>query len=517
MNINFRQLTLSTALALTFGLPASSHYSIGRFDTDNISVMRKDSTDHKDSIAKEKSADKAKKDTTAAKKTNAYDKLVKKGGSVRNGLFTVRHIEDKWYFEVPQSITDRMLLAVTRFTSVPQAFKELPGEEVNHSTIYFEKRDDKTLLLRAYAKTQVADAKEQMAQLVEKSTADPIVAGLSSSDRKIVNVTALQADRSFVDTMTVYPINVEVKTLRTYSCPDGKMPASKTGFVTIGMNTSIVLLPEKPMQPRIADERVGFFETRQTRFSDGAPSKGYAIINRYRLEPKDPKAYQQGKLVEPKKQIVYYIDPATPKKWVPYLIAGINDWNAAFEAAGFKNAIVAREVPKGSSISPDDAQYCFLRYLPSETENAYGPRIVDPRSGEIIESHICWYHNVMNLVRKWYITQCGPLDKRAQTMQLPDKLMGELIRFVSSHEVGHTLGLRHNMIASSATPVEKLRDKKWGVGARTVPTHQCLRQVGHQMGLPVSSGIQGSVERSQAAAHGSQRGAPSRPSSGLLW
>ena len=266
MNINFRQLTLSTALALTFGLPASSHYSIGRFDTDNISVMRKDSTDHKDSIAKEKSADKAKKDTTAAKKTNAYDKLVKKGGSVRNGLFTVRHIEDKWYFEVPQSITDRMLLAVTRFTSVPQAFKELPGEEVNHSTIYFEKRDDKTLLLRAYAKTQVADAKEQMAQLVEKSTADPIVAkfdiigknpktgdmlvevskffvqdnnifGLSSSDRKIVNVTALQADRSFVDTMTVYPINVEVKTLRTYSCPDGKMPASKTGFVTIGMNT----------------------------------------------------------------------------------------------------------------------------------------------------------------------------------------------------------------------------------------------------------------------------------------
>lgn len=145
--------------------------------------------------------------------------------------------------------------------------------------------------------------------------------------------------------------------------------------------------------------------------------------------------------MEPKKQTVYYIAPATPKKWGPYLIAGINDWNAAFEAAGFKNAIVAREIPKGSDISPDDAQYYFLRYLPSETENAYDPRIVDPRSGEIIESHICWYHNVMNLVRKWYITQCGPLDKRAQTMQLPDRLMGELIRFASSHEVGHTLGI----------------------------------------------------------------------------
>ena len=176
MNINFRQLTLSAAMILAFGLPANSHNSIGRFSADNISVTRKDSTVHNDSTAKKKPADKAKKDTTAAKKTNAYDKLVKKGGSVRNGLFTVRHIEDKWYFEVPQSITDRMLLAVTRFTSVPQAFKELPGEEVNHSTIYFEKRDDKTLLLRAYAKTQVADEKEQMAQLVEKSTVDPIVA-----------------------------------------------------------------------------------------------------------------------------------------------------------------------------------------------------------------------------------------------------------------------------------------------------------------------------------------------------
>lgn len=284
MNINFRQLTLSAALTLVFGLPANAHNSVVGLDN---SVMRKDSTVHNDSIAKRHSADKAKKDSTAAKKENAYDKLMKKGGSVRNGLFTVRHIEDKWYFEVPQSITDRMLLAVTRFTSVPQAFKELPGEEVNHSTIYFEKRDDKTLLLRAYAKTQVADVKEQMAQLVEKSTIDPIVAkfdiigknpktgdmlvevskffvqdnnifGLSSSDRKVVNVTALQADRSFIDTMTVYPINVEVRTLRTYSCPDGRMPASRTGFVTVGMNTSIVLLPEKPMQPRIADNRVGF-------------------------------------------------------------------------------------------------------------------------------------------------------------------------------------------------------------------------------------------------------------------
>lgn len=164
---------------------------------------------------------------------------------------------------------------------------------------------------------------------------------------------------------------------------------------------------------------------------------------------------------EPKHPIVYYIDPATPAKWIPYLKAGVEDWNIAFEAAGFKNAIIAKEWPNDSTMSLDDARFSVIRYLPSEKENAYGPRIVDPRSGEIIESHICWYHNVMNLLKKWYMVQCGPLDKRARTMNFDDELMGTLIRFVSSHEVGHSLGLRHNMIASSATPVENLRNKKW--------------------------------------------------------
>ena len=217
------------------------------------------------------------------------------------------------------------------------------------------------------------------------------------------------------------------------------------------------------MQPRYEDERVGYFNNSITEFSDEQQTtKHESIVMRYRLEPKDPEAYKAGKLVEPKKQIVYYIDPATPQKWVKYLIAGINDWNVAFEAAGFKNAIVGKEWPKNdSTMSVDDARFSMIRYLPSETENAYGPRIVDPRSGEIIEAHVCWYHNVMNLLKKWYMVQCGPLDKRAQKMDFDDELMGQLIRFVSSHEVGHTLGLRHNMIASQATPVEKLRDKAW--------------------------------------------------------
>lgn len=179
------------------------------------------------------------------------------------------------------------------------------------------------------------------------------------------------------------------------------------------------------------------------------------------MEPKDPERYRRGQLSEPKNPIIYYIDPATPKKWIPYLKAGVEDWNTAFEAAGFKNAIIAKEWPNDPNMSLDDARYSVIRYLPSETENAYGPRIVDPRSGEIMESHICWYHNVMNLLKKWYMVQCGPLDKRARTMTFDDKLMGSLIQFVSSHEVGHSIGLRHNMAASSATPVEKLRDKAW--------------------------------------------------------
>jgi hypothetical protein len=274
-------------------------------------------------------------------------------------------------------------------------------------------------------------------------------------------VGALQNDRSFVDTIKTYPINLEIQTLRTYAMTSGKLPTSQAGSATVSLTTSVVLLPQVPMTPRLADERVGYFNTKITQFNDDAAPEYDAYISRYRLEPKNLKAYKAGKLSEPKKQIVFYIDPATPKKWVPYLKAGINDWNVAFEAAGFKNAIVAKDWPNDSTMSMDDARFSVLRYLPSETENAYGPRIVDPRSGEIIEAHICWYHNVLSLVKGWYIRQCGPLDKRAQTMDFPDELMGQLIRFVSSHEVGHSLGLRHNMIASQATPVEKLRDKAW--------------------------------------------------------
>ena len=286
--------------------------------------------------------------------------------------------------------------------------------------------------------------------------------GLPSEMKTKAKLGAMLDDRSFVDTVRTFPMNIELKTTRTYSASNSVMTASTSGSATLGLNTSIVILPETPMRKRIWDDRVGYFVNRFTLFSDKEQkTENESFISRFRLEPKNLKAYMKGQLVEPIKQIVYYIDPGTPKKWVPYLIAGVNDWNKAFEAAGFKNAIVAKEWPNDSRMSLEDARYNVLRYLPAEIENAYGPRIVDPRSGEIIETHICWYHNVMKLLKEWYMIQCGPNDKGAQTMKFDDELMGELIRFVSSHEVGHTLGLRHNMGASFATPVENLRNKEW--------------------------------------------------------
>ena len=495
MNTITKTITLA-ALLLLCGQGTAFAFTSLKADTVKTDTVKADTICHKmDSVKVEKQVKKKHEcceDTTVKDHKDPYHKVVKEGGSMREGLFTVRHIKDDWYLEVPDELLGRMLLAVTRFTSVPQDFRMFSGEEVNRSAVYLEQYNEKTLFLREYVQSNFAKPEDRIAISLKQSTVDPIVykfevigrnpntkaqlinvtkwimsdnkvTSFSNSDRTTLSIGGLQNDRSFIDSIKTYPINIEIQTLRTYGMTPGRTPASKTGSATLSLNTSIVLLPEKPMQPRYEDERVGYFNDKITEFSDEQQTTNHeSIVMRYRLEPKDPAAYKAGKLVEPKKQIVYYIDPATPKKWVKYLIAGINDWNSAFEAAGFKNAIVGKEWPENdSTMSVDDARFSMIRYLPSETENAYGPRIVDPRSGEIIEAHVCWYHNVMNLVKKWYMVQCGPLDKKAQKMDFPDELMGQLIRFVSSHEVGHSLGLRHNMIASQATPVEKLRDKTW--------------------------------------------------------
>lgn len=247
--------------------------------------------------------------------------------------------------------------------------------------------------------------------------------------------------------------------------PSVSLPAANVaGAVTIETNTSIIRLPEVPMKRRFFDPRVGYFADQVSEFLDTghrASRETYAV--RWKLEPKpeDIEKYKRGELVEPKKPIIYYIDPATPDKWKPYLIQGINDWQIAFEKAGFKNAIMGKEWPVDSSMSLEGANFSAIRYLASDVPNAYGPNVHDPRTGEILESHIGWYHNVMLLLHNWYFVQAAAVDPGARKMKFDDALMGDLIRFVSAHEVGHTIGLRHNMGSSSKTPVEKLRDKEW--------------------------------------------------------
>ncbi len=411
------------------------------------------------------------------------------------GLFNVQYWKDKYYFQVPDSLLGRLFMVNTRYVSTPVDAGLYGGELANSQVLYWEKRG-KELHLRANMYDTRVDSTDAIALAVRNASQDPIVYALKidstvtdtagkklysvevtnmfNADNSVFSIynslkdkfgiTSFKKDLSYIDYIHTFPMNTEVVTVKTFgSKSTTKLPAGQeTGNVTIKLNTSFVLLPKEPMAFRTFDPRVGYFTESFSEFGDNQQkAERRKIISRWRLEPKDVEAYKRGELVEPVKQIVYYIDPATPKKWRPYLIAGVEDWNKAFEAAGFKNAITAKEWPNDSTMSLEDARYSVIRYLASDIPNAYGPHVSDPRSGEIIESHVGWYHNVMSLLHGWYQTQAGAIDQRARKPKFDDELMGQLIRFVSSHEIGHTLGLRHNMGASSATPVDSLRNKAW--------------------------------------------------------
>ena len=414
--------------------------------------------------------------------------------TTRQGLFTVVKSGDDWYFEVPDSLLGRRILATVRYTATPAATSMYGGELANQQTVYWEEAPGDRLLLRADMTVNVANPTEAINRAVIISNENPII-GLFKTEgrtegRRKIKVTQLFSDdnsalglprsvkdrlgltsqltaSSYIESIKTFPINTEVRSVKTYSSTSPKTVAGRaTGRVTVGLNVSFVLLPENPMQRRLFDPRVGYFADQFYYYSDHQQQvEDKRFIVRWRLEPKDSadaERMKRGELVEPKKPIFYYIDPATPPQWRKYLIAGVNDWQKAFERAGFKNAIMAKEWPENdSTMSMEDARFSVIRYLASPIPNAYGPQVHDPRSGEIIESHICWYHNVMTLVHDWYMIQAGTLDEAARKMHYDEELMGQLIRFVSSHEVGHTLGLRHNFGASSTVPVDSLRSKSW--------------------------------------------------------
>ncbi len=362
------------------------------------------------------------------------------------------------------------------------------GEELNTSVVKWEMKDKK-VLLRVISYRNVASEELPIYQAVKNSNFEPIVAsfevkanktdstgtvieigelfntdvkllGLEQRRRTQYKVSSLDAKRTFVDTIRSFPLNIEARNIVTYNATEAPS-TSETGSISLELNHSLILLPKKPMMPRLKDQRVGYFSVQQNDYGlDEQKADQREYIVRWRLEPKDKAAFERGELVEPIKPIVYYIDPATPEKWRPYIKQGVEDWQAAFEQAGFKNAILCKYPPtkeEDPEFSPEDVRYSVVRYFASDVQNAYGPNVHDPRSGEILESDIGWYHNVMNLIRNWFFIQTAAINPDARTPKFKDEVMGRLIRFVSSHEVGHTLGLPHNMGASAAYPVDSLR------------------------------------------------------------
>lgn len=420
------------------------------------------------------------------------------------GFLTVHKVDNNYFFEIPDSMLNRDILIVNRISKAPTSRQKsrvgYPGDILGSKVIRFENKDNKRILVREYSYRERSENKDGMFQSVRNSNTQPIVANFGIETIKkdsltrnyVINVSVflqkenplfsfdadskeyigllnMVGEGTYIDTLKAFPKNIEISTTVTYQSKKGM---SNVGFLETGspripltyeLNSSMVLLPEVPMKARLFDPRVGYFTVGYTDFDSNPQGIEYKkLITRWRLEPKDEAAYLRGELVEPKKPIIIYIDPATPKKWVLYLIQGVNDWQVAFEKAGFKNAIYALEAPTDDpSWSLEDARHSAIVYKPSDIPNASGPHINDPRTGEILETHINWYHNVMSLLRDWYMIQAGTIDEAARKMQLDDELMGQLIRFVSSHEVGHTLGLRHNFGSSHTVPVEKLRDKVW--------------------------------------------------------
>ncbi|MDE1193275.1 MAG: zinc-dependent metalloprotease [Arachidicoccus sp.] len=428
-----------------------------------------------------------------------FNEVIKGNVKASKGLLNVYKIDNKYYYEIPRALFTREVLIINRIAQAPVNMylgvksDGFSGDGIGGNVIRFEEGPNHKLFIRKIFYTDIStDSTKDMYKSIRRNSVQPIIATFpiaaygkdssvvvdmtsfieSDNDlfyfsspvfKQIMHLGSQQNEMSYVDYIKSFPQNVELKAVKTYSV-SGTISAGNT---TLELNSSLVLLPINPMKKRMYDERVGYFTENYFDF-DANPDgvKPIEIVARWRLEPKkeDEQKYLSGELVEPKKQIVFYIDPTTPSKWVPYLIQGVNDWNSAFEQAGFKNAITARLAPtkeEDSTFSMEDAMHSAIVYKPSIVANASGPHISDPRTGEIIESHVNWYHNVMNLIHNWYMVQCGAVDTAARHMIFSDSLMGQLIRFVSSHEIGHTLGLRHNFGASSTVPVDSLRSRSW--------------------------------------------------------
>jgi len=431
-----------------------------------------------------------------------YGKVVTKDHQTDEGLFKVHTKDASYLFEIPDSLLQREMLMVTRIAKTASGIG-FGGAKANTQVLRWEKKN-KQILLRVVSHSVVADTLLPVHEAVVNSNLEPILfsfpikafnkdstatvidatslfskdikpLGFPASRRKRYQITRMDKDRSYIERVSSYPQNIEIRHVKTYAA--NKAPSnSALGSITLEMSNSMVLLPKVPMKRRYFDERVGWFARGQTDYGlADQKSKTIKYLDRYRLEVKDEdiEKFKRGELVEPKKQIVYYVDRATPKEWVPYIIQGVNDWQVAFEAAGFKNAIIGKMAPTAEEdpeYSPEDVRYSVIRYLASPIPNANGPHVSDPRSGEILESDINWYHNVMTLLHNWFFIQTAAINPSARGNSFKTETMGRLVRFVSSHELGHTLGLPHNMGSSVAYPVDSLRSASFTSKYGTAPS-----------------------------------------------
>lgn len=433
-----------------------------------------------------------------------YAKVITKEAKTDKGLFDVHQIKDKFFYEIPDSLLGREMLMVSRISKTASGIG-FGGGKINTQVMRWEKKGDK-VHLRVVSHEVVAADSLPVKEAVINSNFEPVLysfavksnrkdsvatstvievtplfekdvnaLGMPEGYKKRYKATRLDSERSFIEGIKSYPMNIEARHVKTYFA--GSPPSnSSLGSISVEINNSMILLPAEPMKRRYFDKRVGWFERDQVDYGlDAQESKTVKFLDRWRLEVKeeDLEKFNRGELVEPKKPIIYYVDRATPKQWVPFIKQGIEDWQVAFEAAGFKNAIIAMDPPtpeEDPEWSPEDVRYSVVRYLASPIPNANGPHVSDPRSGEILESDINWYHNVMSLLRNWYFVQTAAINPEAQGVAFKDEVMGRLIQFVSSHEVGHTLGLPHNMGSSAAYPVDSLRSASFTSKYGTAPS-----------------------------------------------
>ena len=421
-----------------------------------------------------------------------YEKVITKDAKTDDGLFNVHQVDDKHFYEIPDSLFNREMLMVSRISKTATGIG-FGGGKINTQVLRWEKKPKK-VLLRVVSYGNYAADSLPIHEAVVNSNFEPVLfafdikafnkkdslnpatvievdpmftkdvnpLGMPQRFRKQYKVSRMDGNRSYIESIKSYPLNIEARHVKTYAA--GAPPSNQSmGSISVEINNSMILLPEEPMKRRYFDERVGWFARGQVDYGlDAQKSETIRYLDRWRLEVKDEdiEKFKAGELVEPKKPIIYYIDRATPEKWRPFIKKGIEDWQVAFEEAGFKNAIIAKDPPspeEDPEWSPEDVRYSVVRYLASPIPNANGPHVSDPRSGEILESDINWYHNVMSLLRNWFFVQTAAINPDARSTAFKNEIMGRLIRFVSAHEVGHTLGLPHNMGSSAAIPVDSLR------------------------------------------------------------